>query len=60
MKRVLALLLTLILFVSSLLMAAAEENNDPQIGEPTSHIRFTARTTVEELVSWAEGLGIKP
>ena len=60
MKRVLALLLTLILSVSSLLMAAAEENINPQIGEPTSHILvvyFSATGTTKGVAEkLAEGL----
>ena len=60
MKRVLALLLTLILSVSSLLMAAAEENTNPQTGEPTSHILvvyFSATGTTKGVAEkLAEGL----
>ncbi len=60
MKKILALLLTLILSVSSLLMAAAEENTNSQIGEPTSHILvvyFSATGTTKGVAEkLAEGL----
>ncbi len=60
MKRVLALLLILILSVSSLMMAAAEENTNPQISEPTSHILvvfFSATGTTKGVAEkLAEGL----
>ena len=60
MKRVLALLLTLILSVSSLLMAAADENTNPQVSEPTSHILvvyFSATGTTKGVAEkLAEGL----
>ncbi len=60
MKKILALLLTLILSISSLLTAAAEENTNFQINEPTSHILvvyFSATGTTKGVAEkLAEGL----
>lgn len=74
--RICTILAAMMLTVSCLTMAAAEENAvSAQNAEPASHIlvvyfsgagtwlegkRFSSRTTVEELAEWAASLGIKP